>query len=45
MRKAFVPAVVVTGLMFGYATVLIAQAPFESTMLLLQKIMYFHVAS
>jgi heme exporter protein C len=45
MRKAFLPLVVVLALMFAYAPVLIAQAPFESTMLLLQKIMYFHVAS
>jgi len=31
--------------MFAYAPVMIAQAPFESTMFLLQKIMYFHVPS
>jgi heme exporter protein C len=37
--------VIVTALMFAYAPVIIAQAPFESTMLLLQKIMYFHVPS
>lgn len=45
MRNAFFPLVIVTALMFGYAPVIIAQAPFESTMLLLQKIMYFHVPS
>jgi heme exporter protein C len=43
MKRAFLPLVVVTALMFSYAPVIIAQAPFESTMLLLQKIMYFHV--
>lgn len=45
MKKAFFPLVIVCALMFAYAPVLIAQAPFESTMLLLQKIMYFHVPS
>jgi heme exporter protein C len=45
MKRAYLSLVVVTALMFAYAPVLIAQAPFESTMLLLQKIMYFHVAS
>lgn len=45
MRKAFLPLVIVSALMFAYAPVIIAQAPFESTMLLLQKIMYFHVPS
>jgi heme exporter protein C len=45
MKKAFLPLVIVSALMFAYAPVLIAQAPFESTMLLLQKIMYFHVPS
>src|SRR3954447_4573659 len=42
MRKAFVPLVVVAAAMFGYAPVMIAQAPFESTMGLVQKIFYFH---
>jgi heme exporter protein C len=45
MKRAFLPLVIVGALMFAYAPVIIAQAPFESTMLLLQKIMYFHVAS
>jgi heme exporter protein C len=45
MKRAYLSLVVVTALMFAYAPVLIAQAPFESMMLLLQKIMYFHVAS
>ncbi len=42
MRKAFVPLLVVAAAMFAYAPVLIAQAPFESTMGLVQKIFYFH---
>ena len=45
MNKLFLPLVVVAAVMFAYAPVLIAQAPFESTMMLLQKIMYFHVPS
>jgi heme exporter protein C len=31
--------------MFAYAPIMIANAPFESTMLLVQKIFYFHVPS
>jgi heme exporter protein C len=42
MRKAFVPMLIVAGAMFAYAPVLIARAPFESTMGLVQKIFYFH---
>jgi len=45
MRKAFIPLLIVATLMFAYAPVIIAQAKFESTMFLLQKIMYFHVPS
>ncbi len=45
MRKAFVPLLAVAAAMFAYAPVIIAQAKFESTMFLLQKIMYFHVPS
>lgn len=45
MKKAFMPLLVVATLMFAYAPVMIAQAKFESTMFLLQKIMYFHVPS
>lgn len=45
MKRAFLPLVILSAIMFAYVPVLIAQAPFESTMLLLQKIMYFHVAS
>ncbi len=43
MRKLFVPLVIVTALMFAYAPVMIANALFESTMGLVQKIFYFHV--
>jgi heme exporter protein C len=42
MRKAFVPLVIVAAAMFAYAPVMIANAPFESTMGLVQKIFYFH---
>jgi heme exporter protein C len=45
MRKAFVPLIVVAGLMFVTAPYLVAQAPYESTMGLIQKIFYFHVPS
>jgi len=45
LKKAFPPLLIVATLMFAYAPVMIAQAPFESTMFLLQKIMYFHVPS
>jgi heme exporter protein C len=44
-RKTFVPLVVVTGAMFAYAPVAIARVPLESTMLLVQKIFYFHFAT
>jgi len=43
MKKAYVPMLVVTALMFAVAPVLIARAPFETTMGLIQKIFYFHV--
>jgi heme exporter protein C len=43
MRKAFGPLVVVVGLMFVAAPYFIAQAPYESTMGLIQKIFYYHV--
>ena len=45
MRKAFGPLVVVGGALFVAAPYFIAQAPFESTMGLIQKIMYYHVPS
>ena len=43
MKKVFVPLAILTTLMFAYAPVAIANAPYESTMLLIQKIFYFHV--
>jgi heme exporter protein C len=43
MKKLFVPLTVLTALMFMYAPVMIANAPYESTMGLVQKIFYFHV--
>ncbi len=45
MRKYFVPILIVATVMFAYAPVMIANAPYESTMLLIQKIFYFHVPS
>ena len=43
MKKLFVPLAVLTAAMFAYAPIAIANAPYESTMLLIQKIFYFHV--
>ena len=45
MRKLFLPLTLVTAALFAYAPVAIANAPYESTMLLIQKIFYFHVPS
>ena len=45
MRKLFTPLVVLTAAMFAYAPIAIANAPFESTMFLVQKIFYFHLAT
>lgn len=45
MQKAFIPLLAVVAAMFAYAPILIAQAPYESTMLLIQKVMYFHAPS
>ena len=45
MRKFFVPLTLLTAAMFAYAPIAIANAPYESTMLLIQKIFYFHVPS
>lgn len=45
MRKLFPYCVAVAALLFAYAPVAIARAPFESTMGLVQKIFYFHVPS
>src|SRR5205814_8029092 len=45
MRKMFVPLTIVAAAMFAYAPIMIARAPYESTMGLVQKIFYFHVPS
>jgi len=45
MNKAFWVLAAVTALMFAYAPVAIAGAPYESTMLLVQKIFYFHFST
>src|ERR1700676_4863263 len=43
MKRLFAPLLILTTAMFAYAPVMIANAPYESTMLLIQKIFYFHV--
>src|SRR2546430_3570166 len=45
MRKAFGPLLLVVAIMFVVAPFLIANAPYESTMGLIQKIFYYHVPS
>ena len=45
MKKAFVPLAGLTGLMFIASPFIVAHAPYESTMGLVQKIFYFHVPS
>jgi heme exporter protein C len=45
MKKLFIPLVVVAAAMFAYAPVAINNVPLESTMLLVQKIFYFHFAT
>lgn len=44
MKKLFVPVTVLAALMFAYAPFMILNAPYESTMGLVQKIFYFHAA-
>jgi heme exporter protein C len=44
-NRWFAPLLVITAAMFAYAPILIAQADYESTMGLVQKIFYFHVPS
>jgi heme exporter protein C len=44
-KKLFVPLLIVTALALAYAPVMIADALYESTMGLVQKIFYFHVPS
>ena len=43
--RRFLLLLLVTAAMFAYAPIMIANAPFESTMGLVQKIFYFHVPS
>ena len=43
MKSLYLPLMIVTALMFGYAPFMIDAAPYESTMGLVQKIFYFHV--
>jgi heme exporter protein C len=45
VRKLFVPLAVVVAVMFAAAPIAIAMADYESTMLLVQKIFYFHFAT
>jgi heme exporter protein C len=45
MKKLFVPLTALVALMLVCAPVLVARAPYESTMGLVQKIFYFHVPS
>lgn len=45
MQKFFVPLAAVAAAMFAYAPFMILNAPYESTMGLVQKIFYFHVPS
>jgi heme exporter protein C len=45
MPKWFAPAAVVCGLMFVASPFVIANAPYEATMLLVQKIFYYHMPS
>ena len=45
MKKVFVPLAVVVAAMFAYAPIAIANVAYQSTMLLVQKIFYFHFAT
>ncbi len=45
MKKAFGPLAALVGVMFVAAPFVVANAPYESTMGLVQKIFYFHVPS
>jgi len=45
MKKIFIPLTVVTAAMFAYAPYAINNVALESTMLLVQKIFYFHFAT
>ena len=43
MKRIFTPLTIVAAAMFAYAPFMILDAPYESTMGLVQKIFYFHV--
>src|SRR4028119_710878 len=43
LKRVYPVLVLIAVAMFAYAPVLIVQAPYESTMGLVQKIFYFHV--
>ena len=45
MRKLFTPLAVITAAIFVCTPLLIANAPYEASMLLIQKIFYYHVPS
>jgi heme exporter protein C len=45
MKKLFLPLLILTAALFAYAPFAIQNAPYESTMGLVQKIFYFHVPS
>src|SRR5215475_14300404 len=45
MRKAFLPLLAIATIMFAAAPIVIAATPYDSTLLLVQKIFYFHVSS
>jgi heme exporter protein C len=45
VRKLFLPLLLATAALFAYAPFAIQNAPYESTMGLVQKIFYFHVPS
>jgi len=45
MRRVFGPLAALTGVMLVCAPLMVARAPYESTMGLVQKIFYFHVPS
>ena len=42
MKKLFVPVLAITAAMFLYSPIAIGNAPYESTMRLVQKIFYYH---
>jgi heme exporter protein C len=45
MRRLFIPVFGLTALLFAVSPLAIANAPYESTMLLVQKIFYYHFAT